>query len=134
MPTYVFRHPCDEETIELFFHMNDEKEYIDNEGIEWERVFLASEVNAQSKIDPWNNEDFVKKTGDSEGTLGDLMDRSAELSAKRAEEAGGTDPVKEKYYKNYAKDRKGALHADKMNTYETEKFKVNYDKKPRRKT
>jgi len=47
MPLYDFRHPLTEEIKEVFFHMNDEdKIYIDEEGVEWERVFAASYLGA----------------------------------------------------------------------------------------
>ena len=39
MPLYDFKHPEREEYIELSFGMNDEKSYIDEEGVEWGRVF-----------------------------------------------------------------------------------------------
>ena len=37
------------------------------------------------------------------GTFGDMMDYSSELSQKRAEKAGGIDPVKKKHFENYEK-------------------------------
>ena len=45
--------------------------------------------------------------------MGDLLDRSADLSKERASQNGGVDPVKEKYYKQYSKDRNGSIHEDK---------------------
>jgi hypothetical protein len=41
--------------------------------------------------------------------MGDLWDRSAELSAKRKDKMG-KDPVKEKYFENWSKKRKGKKH------------------------
>ena len=38
------------------------------------------------------------------------MDASAELSAQRAEERGGVDPIKQKHYDDYAKKRGGRRH------------------------
>ena len=49
MPSYDFKHPEKEEYIELFFSMNDSKSYIDKEGVEWERVFYAPNVNATNR-------------------------------------------------------------------------------------
>lgn len=128
MPIYVFQHPKTEETIEVFFGMNDEKKYIDNDGLEWSRVFLGSQLSTEAKVDPWNNADFVNKTGNKKGTLGDMMNLSEELSAQRAKESGGLDPVKEKYYKNYSKERNGAIHNDKKSkTFENKNIKIEFD-------
>lgn len=42
--------------------------------------------------------------------MGDLWDRSQELSEKRKKLYGGEDPVKKKYYDNWSKKRKGKVH------------------------
>ena len=81
---------------------------------------MSPQLNTISSIDPWNNNDFVNKTADMKGTVGDMLDKSAELSAKRAEESGGVDPVKKEFYKNYSKERKGAKHpSEKGKSYES---------------
>jgi hypothetical protein len=49
MPSYDFKHPEKEEYIELFFSMNEEKAYIDEEGVEWKRVFTSPNVNATNR-------------------------------------------------------------------------------------
>lgn len=111
---YSFSHPETGEVRDIFFNMEDSpKEYVDETGLQWIREYSAPELNTQGTIDPWSNADFVNKTA-GKGTMGDLLDRSAELSEKRAQERGGVDPVKEKYYKQYSKDRKGAIHPDKI--------------------
>ena len=71
----------------------------------------------------------MNTTGGQKGTLGDMMDRSAEMSQKRADECGGVDPVKESYYKDYAKKRKGTPHPDKLKkkSFENKNFRVDYD-------
>ena len=51
-------------------------------------------------------------------TVGGLMDRSAELSDKRAKEAGGIDPVKQKYFEDYSKNRRGFKHPSDPSRYE----------------
>ena len=90
MPNYVFKHPEKEEYEEVFFHMKDEpKTYIDPEGIEWGRVFEAPQLNTIGKIDPWSNNDFVNKTRDKKGSVGDLLDASSELSAKELKKGEG---------------------------------------------
>ncbi len=108
--------------------MKDEpKEFTDEDGTKWNREWAPPQVNGQGSIDPWSNADFVNKTA-GKGTMGDLLDRSKELSDKRAQEAGGKDPVKEKYYKQYAKDRGGAPHPDKMKrSFENKNIKIELD-------
>jgi len=124
MPLYLFKHPHEEFFAEVFFHMEDVKEYIDSDGNQWIRQYTSPELKTEASIDPWNNADFVNKTN-NKGTLGDLMDRSAELSAKRADQNGGVDPVKEKYYSDYAKKRKGQQHPDKMpKSFEDKNIKI----------
>ena len=58
-----------------------------------------------------------------------MMDLSAELSHKRADKAGGLDPVKEKFYDNYSKERKGAEHPNRIKErgYESKNVKIEYD-------
>lgn len=128
MPIYIFEHPETEEQIELFFGMNDEKSYTDQDGVQWKRVFLGSQLSTEGKVDPWNNADFVNKTGNKKGTLGDMLNLSSELSDKRASQNGGVDPIKEKYYKNYSKARGGAKHPNQMSkTFENKHIKIDYE-------
>lgn len=49
MPSYDFKHPNREEYVELFFSMSEEKVYIDEDGVEWKRVFYAPNVNATNR-------------------------------------------------------------------------------------
>jgi hypothetical protein len=56
------------------------------------------------------------------------MNLSAELSEKRAEKAGGLDPIKEKFFDNYAKERGGSEHPDRAKkVYESKNVRVEYD-------
>lgn len=127
MPMYTFQHPETEETIDVFFGMNDDKKHIDEDGTEWSRVLHSPQVSMSSDIDHWSNDDFVNKTGSMKGTVGDLLDKSAELSAKRADESGGVDPLKKEYYKKYSEERKGAKHPDEKKTYESKNVKIEFD-------
>lgn len=122
---YIFQNPVTDETVEVFFNMNDDKKYKDDDGVEWKRTWSAPQLATEASIDPWNNADFVNKTANTKGSLGDMMDRSAELSEKRASENGGVDPVKEKYYKNYSDSRGGAVHSHKeKKTFENKHIKI----------
>lgn len=102
MPYYLFTNEI--ETKEIFFHMNDNKEYSEN-GVKWRRVFLSPQSSIDSKINPDNPKDFVEKTRNKKGTLGNLWDLSKELSIKRGGNSG-VDRVKEKYYTDYEKNVK----------------------------
>ena len=93
MPLYTFSHPETGETMDLIFGMNDEKKHTDKDGVEWKREFSTPQVNGVGSIDPWDNKSFIDGTK-GKGTLGDLLDRSSELSQKRADQNGGVDQGK----------------------------------------
>lgn len=125
MPLYTFSNPNTGELIDIFFSMNDEKKYIDDNGLEWTREYHSPELNATGKTNPWDSKQFVEKTGKTPGTMGDLLDRSAELSKERASQNNGVDPLKEKYYKQYSQERNGAIHPDKnKKTFENKHIKI----------
>lgn len=127
MPLYLFSHPETGETQDVFFNMNEDKVFIDSEGVQWKREFHSPQLNTQGSIDPWSNADFVNKTN-KQGTVGDLLDRSADLSRERADQNGGVDPVKEKYYENYSKTRKGSKHPDQLpKSFEDKNIKIELD-------
>ena len=109
--------------------MKDEpKEYTDRQGIEWNRIFTAPSLNVDASIDPWDNASFVDKTAKQKGSVGDLLDQSAELSAKRASENNGVDPLKKKFFENYSKERSGAKHPkDRGSVYESKNVKIEFD-------
>ena len=127
MPIYVYKHPEQEEYREVFQGMNDKHIYSED-GVEWQRVFLSPNASIDNSIDPFSNRQFIEATANKKGTVGDMMDLSAELSAKRSEKAGGKDPIKEKFYDNYAKERNGAEHPNrKGKTHESKDVRVDYD-------
>ena len=90
MPVYIYKNPKTEETIEVIQSMSEDHIYVDKNGLKWDRVFLPSQLNTEASIDPWSNVDFVEKTRNTKDTYGGMLDRSAELSAKkRADQNGG---------------------------------------------
>ena len=126
MPIYTFSDPSSGKLKDVFFNMNDTKEYIAEDGVKWIREYLPPELNANGTADPWDSKSFVDKTN-KPGKLGDLLDRSSDLSKERASQNGGVDPVKEKYYERYSKERNGAIHADKNpKSFENKHVKIDF--------
>ena len=113
MPTYIFENPKTKKTIEVFQRINEPHEYADEDGIKWNRVFTVPNAAVDTEVDPFSSEDFVKKTSQGCGTMGELWDRSKELSEMRKEKLGH-DPVKEKYLERYSKKRHGLKHTEEI--------------------
>lgn len=129
MPIYLYHNEETGETREVFQNMKDKHEYFGEDGTEycWKRVFTIPQASIDSQIDPFKSSDFVDKTGNKKGTYGDLLDRSAELSEKRAELNGGIDPVKRNYFDQYSKERKGAKHPnDKPKKIDGKNFSIEF--------
>lgn len=114
MPVYIYKNPETEEYIEVVQTMLEDHVYFDSDGLEWKRVFTIPNASIDSQIDPYSSKEFIQKTENKKGTIGDMMDYSKEMSLSRADKNGGIDPVKEKYYKDYSSKRKGAKHIDQM--------------------
>jgi len=128
MPTYIYKHPNKEKYIEVIQSMNEDHVYFDENGLEWKREWINPQLNTTSSIDPWDNASFVNTTSNTKGNLGDLIDRSKEMSMKRAEQNNGVDPVKQKYFENYSKKRGGQLHPEqRKKTFESKNVRVDYD-------
>jgi len=105
MPIYIYQHPTKGIVKEIIQSVNDTHEYVEN-GIKWIRIFTVPEINTNVKLKAESTaKDFAEYTKNQKGTLGDLWDRSAELSSKR-EKIYGKDPVKEKFSKEASKRRK----------------------------
>lgn len=102
MPLYTFQHPDTEETVEVVQGMKEDHFYVDEHGVEWERVFHAPNAAIDSSCDPFSKDDFMRHTAKKGMTAGDMMDLSKNLSKKR-ENARGLDPVKQKAVTNYEK-------------------------------
>ncbi len=117
MPLYTFQ--LGKKQKQVFFHMTDKKEYIDEKGRKWKRVFINPQVSFDSQIEPFDQNAWNRKTSTKKGvTIGEMMEYSKELSEKRAKIAG-VDIVKEKSILDYEKRTKKA-HPSKLN----QKFEV----------
>ena len=126
MPIYVYKHPEEELYEEVLQGMNDPHVF-SKYGVEWQRVFLSPNASISSNSDPFNSNAFLDKTANMKGTVGDMMDYSAELSEKRAEKSGGIDPIRKKHFDNYEKSV-GKKHLnDAPKSFENKHIKVDLD-------
>ncbi len=126
MPIYVYKHPEEELYEEVLQGMNDPHVF-SKDGVEWQRVFLSPNASISSNSDPFNSNAFLDKTANMKGTVGDMMDYSAELSEKRAEKSGGVDPIRKKHFDNYEKSV-GKKHLnDTPKSFENKHIKVDFD-------
>jgi predicted nucleic acid-binding Zn ribbon protein len=115
MPIYLYEHIESGEIVEVLQGMNDLHEYHGEDGSEkgaYRRVYTSPAMSMDTSVDPFDKESFKKSTLNKNDTFGDLFARSKEASNRRAEKCGGVDPVKEKFYKDYAKKRNGKEHQD----------------------
>lgn len=127
MPLYIYKHPEEEEYTEVLQTMMEDHVYVDSDGLEWKRVFTTPNMSIDSSIDPYNSREFIDKTANKNGTMGDMMDCAKELSHERAERNGGVDPIKENYYKKYSKDRNGAKHFSELKEKGNDIKNINID-------
>ena len=129
MPEYLYQHPDTKEVITLLQKMTDEHEFIDTEGVKWQRLFGHVGLSMDSQaIDPFSEKQFLEKTANMKGTMGDMMDYSKELSQQREAQLGKEDPVKRKAFNEYKKKR-GIAHPNdrpKSTNIETSKYKVDF--------
>lgn len=117
MPYYIFQHPKTKQIKEVFQSMKDEHIYIDDKGIQWNRVFTKPQASIDTQIDPNSSKEFVSKTAKRGMTVGEMMDLSAELSEKRGGMTG-KDEVREKAEKAYEKKTgKKHPHAKKQSKF-----------------
>lgn len=108
MPVYLFQNPRTKKVKEVVQRMSEPHVYSEN-GVEWERVFTVPTASVDGKIDAFSSADFVRKTGNKRGSLGDLFDQAKEASEKR-EKVLGKDPVKQKSLEDWGKKRGGRKH------------------------
>lgn len=122
MSEYVFENPITKEIVEVFQSMNQEHSF-EKDGIKYNRVFTAPRAVVDGKINPFCSEDFVRKTANKKGTVGDLWETSRELSEKR-EKVYGIDPVKEDFLEKERKRRGGRYPAIDYNKNKDKVFEI----------
>ena len=112
MPIYLFEHPDTGETIEVVQSMSDDHTYVDDNDLEWNRVWTTPSASIDANVDPFNEKAWMDKTGkQTKGNFGDLFDQAKEASEKRKDKLG-FDPVKQKYLKNWSEKRQGKKHPE----------------------
>jgi predicted nucleic acid-binding Zn ribbon protein len=117
MPLYTYLHPETEELIDVVQRMKDVHIYVDSEGTEWKRVFTPANFSVDGNLNSISSSrEFVEKTKDKNYSQGDLQDISKEASDKR-EKQMGKDPVKRKWFKEYAEQRRGRKHPSDPSRY-----------------
>lgn len=130
MGIYIYHHDEKNETVEVSQKMNDVHVYSGVFGNEegWRRVYTVPQACVDSDFDPRNKDEFIRR-GAKYGTLGDIMDKSRELSEKRAEK-DGVDDVKAKFFEDYKRARNGKEHpASKPKKIETKHATVDFTAK-----
>ena len=127
MPIYIYKNPKTGASKEVIQRMIEEHKY-EEDGVVWERVFTKPNASIDTKVDPSNKAKFIEKTGNMKGTMGDMMDYSAELSEERSKSSEkGEDPVKRKHFKDYEK-KVGKKHlSDKKKTFESSKVRIDLE-------
>lgn len=109
MPLYIYKHPKKEQYIEVVQRMTDKHEYVDEDGVKWERVFTNPNWATDTvNISPNSEKDFLRRTH-KKMTMGDMWDASAELSEQRKQRYG-YDRVKDKAIERYKKKCHGKRH------------------------
>lgn len=110
MGLYIYHNDETGETVEIFQKMLDVHVYSGVSGNEegWRRVYSSPQLSVDTDFDPRNREEFARR-GEKYKDLGSLMDKSRELSEKRAQK-DGVDHVREKFFEDYKKSRNGKEH------------------------
>lgn len=106
MPIYIYQHPKTKEIKEVLQSIDSKHEFIDKDNVKWNRIFTAPQINTDGSLNAdCDEKKFSEFTKNKKQTIGDLWDRSAELSEKR-KKIYGNDPIKEKYKKDWSVKRK----------------------------
>lgn len=107
MPIYIFQHPFSKKYREIVQSVHDEHVYIDENKVKWDRIYTPPQLNTEGTLSADCTEKrFCEFTKNKKGTIGDLWDRSKELSEKR-KKIYGADPLKKEYEQQWSKKRKG---------------------------
>ena len=129
---YLFHNKDTDEYLEVEMSMKDYTPYNGENSDEdcWERVYEIPQISmgnsTAKRVDPYNQNEFVERTGKMKGNFGNMMDYSKELSEKRAADHGGVDPVKQKHFRDYER-KTGKKHLADKKSYESKNVKIDFD-------
>lgn len=123
MPLYTFLNEQTGEIRDILQGMNDNHSF-QEDGVAWKRIYSVPQMSIDTKIDPHSSKDFVRATN-KKGTMGDIMDLSAELSDKRAQKEG-SDPIKQKHFQDYEKKNNKKHLLDKPKVIENSSVKIEF--------
>ena len=118
MPFYIFQHPESNEVIEVQQRMKDKHVYVGSDGVEWKRVFTNPNAAIDTRPDVYSTAQMARSVDNNKETYGELQDRSKEASEKRISQ-NGYDPLKQQWFDDYAKKRKGKKHIEDTKAGET---------------
>ena len=133
MPIYTYINTKTEETRDVFLSIEDMGRvgYQGECGSEdcWEKQLspFAISVDSSSNLDPFDNKAFNRSISNKKGSMADILDLSSELSEKRAEKAGGEDPVQRATYDEYEKKNGVKHHEDRPKKVETDHVVIDFD-------
>lgn len=108
MPIYLFENPKTGEIREVFQRVNDSHTF-SCDGVCWQRIFTVPYAAIDTQYNEFDAKDFLEKTKNKKGTVGNLIDASKEASKNR-EKISGEDPLKREYFKKWSDKRKGKRH------------------------
>ena len=107
MPIYLYENPETGEVKEVLQKSKEEHVYFDENNLKWKRVWTIPHASVDTQADPFSEKAFSDSTNNKKMTIGDLWDKSKEMSQKRADKSGGQDPVKKDYESKARKLRGG---------------------------
>ena len=88
MPLYLYENEETGEVVEVFQGMMDKHEYHGTNGREkglWRRVYVNPNISFDTNVDEYSDKSFVTSARNKNYTYGELFDKSAEASEKRAQ-------------------------------------------------
>lgn len=127
MPLFDFQSDSGE-TISVYLTLNEPKESYQTQikdGKVYRRIYTPFNVCKDTRSSDGTREDFQRMTEGKNLTMGDMFDKSKELSIKRAERNGGVDPVAERTYAKYQK-KIGKKHPDVIKREKRAKLKEKF--------
>jgi hypothetical protein len=117
MPIYTFSHPENGKIIEIVQAMSEEHVYVDEKGVKWQREFCKPQASIDTQLSLNDPKDFVRKTRHKNYSLGQLWDKSAELSEKRGGNSGQDEMRRSAELKYEQKTGKKHPHAKKQTDF-----------------